>query len=205
MTPATLLRFAPAGAVLVSRPRGACHASVGTLTPSGRLHGRPVCGTRTRRLYADTRSSPRVCRRCVAALVPVGAATHPVHRDEWRSEYGSLTAFDLAIDAFLAETPDEVARVRFLAVLLVGWPAMSEPVVSPSGHVGRSLIYRLNKADARCGTPPDEFQVRLAAKVAADSANAEQARKNNARAIAEDRERAAAEAGRYVPSWLQPA
>lgn len=157
---------------LVSRPHGVTHAYVGPLTPSGRRvprSGRTVCRAHTRSLYVlpelpsqgsvtTVSGGPRgrVCARCSARLLPRGEAAYraeqPASRHEWVDTYSRLTPFDLAVDAYMATTAAEVDRVEFLAVLLVGWPAIhTHPVVSPTGKTTGPLTRHLRKARGRVG------------------------------------------------------
>lgn len=185
MNTTTLLRQAPVGAVLVRRPHGVTHIYVGPLTPSGRMvpeaTGRAVCRQRTRRLYVvdapketdfDPRA-PRACRRCVAVVCKGKAATAtPTTRGDWLATYGDLTPFDLAVDAWMAETPDEIDRVQYLALLIVGWPAVdTSPVVSPTGRSTRPLTAYLADARRRVGHLTDRA-IRLREKADAEAAAA---------------------------------
>ena len=181
----TLLREAPAGAVLVRRPRGVTHIYVGPLTPSGRMvpeaSGRAVCRQRTRRLYVVDTSSliPRACRRCVAVVCKGTLTTAtPTTRGQWLAAYGDLTPFDLAVDAWLAETPEEVDRVRFLALLIVGWPAVDRsPVVAPSGRTTRPLLRHIETARIRVGQLTDRtLRYREQVDAEAEAAAAKEAR-----------------------------
>lgn len=76
--------------------------------------------------------------------------TQPLSRGELQTAYEGVTAFDLAVDAYLAETADDVARVEWLALLLVGYPATAtEPVVSPDGKETGPLDEHLENARQR--------------------------------------------------------
>lgn len=153
---------------LVARPAGVVHAYVGPLTPSGRhvpRAGRTVCRAHTRRLHVLERttvtlgrresSGPQVCARCSARLtlprVTGGPSTIPTRDDALRT-YADTTAFDLAVQAWMAETPEDLERVEWLALLVVGFPACAtEPVVSPGGKVTGPLDDHITRARARVG------------------------------------------------------
>ena len=169
MTPLTLLADARlthrAPVALASRPTGVLHAYAGPLTPTGRSPrgARPVCGSRTRTLRAVPLSEVRrlrVCERCHAHLDRLGKAggvgTQPPSRGQLLAAYAGVTAFDLAVDAWRAETPADVERVEHLALLLVGLKATkSEPVVSPDGKATGPLDEHLAQARRRLGIVRD--------------------------------------------------
>lgn len=171
-----LLRAAGESAQLVARPRGVAHVYVGPLTPSGRYvprTGRTVCRARTRRLSVlestpvalDPTGKP-ACRLCTARLahVPRQGEAGPTSRDQVLTAYDGITAFDLAIDAFMAETPAEVERLEWLALLLVGFPACHRtPVVSPAGKVSDPLDHHIRRARTRVGATRDHLGVLRAA------------------------------------------
>lgn len=219
----TALRLAGEGARLVQRPRGAVsHVYVGSLSPSGRgtvpRRGRAVCHSRTGVLYVvepvpssldpDAR---RLCRRCVAALLSHadraggswrGGHTAPVSREDW-IRTNQLTPFDLALAAFMAETETEIQRVEYLALLQVGWPAVTtEAVVSPSGKQSSPLWSHIDRARSRLGCPrgDTEREYARAAELRDLAAKSTAARKKQVR-----RERVEAEQreGRYVPGFMQ--
>lgn len=151
--------------VLATRPGGVLHAYVGPLTPTGRSPrgGRPVCGTRTRTLRAIPHSEVRrlrVCERCRAHLDRLGKAggvgTQPPSRGQLLAAYDGVTAFDLALDAWRAETAEDLERVEHLALLIVGIRASkTEPVVSPGGKVTGPLDEHIAKARRRLGIVRD--------------------------------------------------
>lgn len=163
MITTTALHIAGHGSHVVGRPSGVAHVYVGPLTPSGRWvprSGRAVCKTRTRRLAVLERDgSPldpaarRLCGRCSACLSPRRQVEQlPVTREEWLARFGSLSPFDLAVDAFMAETVEEIQRLEFLALLLVGYPACAkDPVVSPAGKVSPPLDKQLSRHRTRVG------------------------------------------------------
>jgi hypothetical protein len=169
MTPLALLADArlarQAPVVLASRPTGVLHAFSGPLTPTGRSPrgARPVCGTRTRTLRAIPLSEVRrlrVCERCHAHLDRLGKAggvgTQPPSRGQLLAAYAGVTSFDLAVDAWRAETVEDVERVEHLALLLVGIrAAKTEPVVSPDGKVTGPLDEHLSNARRRLGIVRD--------------------------------------------------
>lgn len=150
---------------IVARPAGVLHAYVGTLTPAGRCPrgARPACGVRTRALrevpLAEVRRR-RVCGRCHAHLDRLGKAgevgTQPRTRSQLLTAYAGVTAFDLAVDAWRAETSADVERVEWLALLLVGYPAVErDQVVSPDGKVTGSLDEHIAQARLRLGITRD--------------------------------------------------
>ena len=151
--------------VLVSRPAGVLHAYAGPLTPSGRFTpraARPACGTRTRGLGVTPLSEvrrQRVCVRCTALLTrgtPAAGEGGNHTRAELLAAYDGVTAYDLAVDAWRAETPADVARVEWLCLLLVGYPATStQPVVSPDGKTTGPLDEHLAHARRRLGVTRD--------------------------------------------------
>lgn len=151
--------------VLVARPRGVLHAYVGTLTPSERSTprgARPACGTRTRALRVVPLSEVRrrrVCVRCTARLSrgPHAAGEAGIQsRTELMAAYDGVTAFDLAVEAWRAETPADVERVEWLALLLVGYPATARvDVVSPEGKVTVPLDVHIARARRRLGITRD--------------------------------------------------
>jgi hypothetical protein len=169
MTPLALLAGARlacrARVTLASRPTGVLHAYAGPLTPTGRSPrgGRPVCGARTRTLRVVPLPEVRrlrVCERCHAHLVRLGKAggvgTQPPSRGQLLAAYAGVTSFDLAVDAWRAETVEDVERVEHLALLLFGIrAAKSEPVVSPDGKVTGPLDEHLAKARRRLGIVRD--------------------------------------------------
>lgn len=147
--------------VLASRPGGVLHAYVGPLTPSGRSPrgARPVCGTCTRTLRAVPLSEVRrvrVCKRCRAHLDRLGKAggvgTQTPSRGQLVAACKDVTAFDLALDAWRAETPEDVERVEHLALLVVGLKSTkTDPVVSPGGKVTEPLDDHIARARRRLG------------------------------------------------------
>lgn len=167
MTPLTLLastRLASSGeVVLAARPSGKLHGFVGPMTPSGRSPrgARPVCGVRTRALRVVPLSEvrrQRVCARCHAHLVRLGKAggVGTQSRTQLLAAYAGVTAFDLAVDAYRAESADDVARVEWLALLLVGYrQARTAPVQSPDGKVTGPLDEHIAKAYRRLGITSD--------------------------------------------------
>lgn len=185
--------------VLAHRPHGVAHVYVGPLTPSAGFvprARRTVCKTRTRRLTvcvspaALTPSQRRLCRRCVAVLLSWGQQDrhHLVTREDWLREFGDLTAFDLAVDAYMAETPAEVERVAFLALLVVGFPACArDAVVSPTGKTTRPLDAYVSRARNRVGGQRPEEIARAEIHDIA-SANAAEERRAAARLTRKERE-----------------
>lgn len=151
--------------VLAARPTGVLHAYVGPLTPSGRFiprAARPACGARTRALGVVPLSEVRrrrVCARCTARLAcgPHTAGEAGNHsRAELAAAYDGVTAFDLAVDAYRAETAADVDRVEWLALLLVGLhDAKTQPVVSPDGKTTGPLDQHIAKARRRLGITRD--------------------------------------------------
>ncbi len=149
--------------VLVARPTGVLHAYVGPLTPSGRFTpraARPACGVRTRGLsvipLAEVRRR-RVCVRCTARLgTPAAGGAGTQSRTQLLAAYEGVTAFDLALDAWRAETPDDLERVEHLALLVIGLrAAKTEPVVSPGGKVTGPLDDHITRARRRLGIVRD--------------------------------------------------
>lgn len=150
--------------VLAARPDGVLHAYVGPLTPSERTPrgARPACGTRTRALRVVPLSEVRrrrVCVRCSARLArgphAVGEAGNQT-RGQLLAAYDGVTAFDLAVEAWRAETPADVERVEWLALLLVGYPATARvDVVSPDGKVTVPLDVHIARARRRLGITRD--------------------------------------------------
>lgn len=134
------------------------------------------------------------------------SAGYPSTRTGWAAAYAGVTGFDLAVDAYMAETSAEVDRVRFLGLLIVGWPAYAtDPVVSPAGKTSRPLMKHVDRAAARVGTPVDEWWTRQAAELEVAALNTEQVRRQRARDLVRDREAQAEREGRYVPGWARPA
>lgn len=148
--------------VLAARPAGVLHVYTGPLTPSGRCvprAARTVCKTRTRTLRVvslDRVGRRRVCAHCRARLAsPVSEAGHPT-RASLLEAYAGVTPFDLAMDAWRAETVADVERVELLALLLVGYPACKKsPVVGPDGHENDPLVVWTARARARVGATRD--------------------------------------------------
>jgi hypothetical protein len=168
---ATALRLARLGSttstdlvVLVHRPRGVAHVYVGPLTPSGGFVPRcrrTVCGTRTRRLTVDgpvpvdTASARRMCRRCTTCL-HLGKNSQvvqlPTRREDWQAEFAGVTAWHLAVVAFMAETVTEVERLEWLALLVVGFPACRDnQITAPTGKVLPPLDVHVARARVRVG------------------------------------------------------
>ena len=149
--------------VLVCRPRGVLHAYVGPLTRSGRFiprSARPTCGARTRALgvvpLSEVRDRP-VCARCTARLLShVQEAGHPT-RAQMLAAYADVTPFDLALDAWRAESVEDVERVQHAALLLFGAKAAkNDPVVAPgTGKVTGPLDAHIAKAYRRLGISRD--------------------------------------------------
>lgn len=171
--------------VLVARPRGVLHAYTGSLTPSGRSvprAGRTACHAHTRTLTVVPLAAVgtrRVCLRCTARLTQLGCgeAGHPQTRDQVLASYDGVTAFDLAVDAWRAETLDDVERLEWLALLIVGYPACSsEPVVAPSGKTNPPLDVLIARARTRLGGTRDPLAW-TRASVAADEENTRAAAK----------------------------
>jgi hypothetical protein len=157
MTPLGLRTAAGAGSHLVARPNGVLHAYRGPLTPSGRSvprAGRAACNARTRTLTAIPLPAVQdrsVCGRCSARF-----AAHPhcepgtLPRDEARALYADVTPFDLAVDAYRAETEADIDRLEWVALLVVGLPALKrDPVTSPAGKVSPPLDQLIARARRR--------------------------------------------------------
>lgn len=161
MTPLGLRSAAGAGAHLVARPAGVLHAHRGPLTSSGRSvprAGRATCNARTRTLAVVALSEVgdrRVCGRCSARLAasPV-CEPGSLPRHEARALYADVTPFDLAVDAWRAETAADVERVEWIALLVVGLPGLRrDPVVAPNGKENPPLDQLIARARLRvCGT-----------------------------------------------------
>lgn len=175
MTPLDLLastRLRTSGCVvLAARPAGVLHAFAGPLTPSGRFTpraARPACGVHTRVLRVIPLSEVRrrrVCVRCTARLAQSlpGEASHPT-RAQLQAAYDGVTPFDLAVDAWRAQTSEDLARVEWLTLLLVGYPACTtDQVVSPEGKVTGPLDDHIAKARRRLGIVRDAMGPELRA------------------------------------------
>lgn len=172
------------GARLVGRPSSSvAHAYVGSVTPSGRWvprGGRTVCGVRTRRLRVlsgvargDTSDGRRGCLRCWARIAS-RRAQQPRTRDAWARLFVGVTAYDVAVAAYRARTREDVELLEFIALLLVGWPAVhTDDVVSPWGKTTRPLGKQLATARLRVGARRDPLTPGL--RAAADE-NAMRAR-----------------------------
>lgn len=157
MTPLGLRSAAGAGAHLVARPNGVLHAYRGPLTSSGRSvprAGRATCNVRARTLGVVPLSlvgRQRVCGRCRARLAasPVcEPGTLPRH--EARQLFADVTPFDLAVDAWRCETEQDIDRLEWIALLIVGLPALRrDPVVAPNGKVTEPLDQQITRARRR--------------------------------------------------------
>lgn len=202
MTPLDLLattRLTSADVVvLAARPAGVLHTYSGTLTPTGRSPraARPACGVRTRVLrevpLSEVRTR-RVCVRCTARLTRTSAAgeagIQPPSRGQLLAAYAGVTAFDLAVDAYRAETPADVSRVEWLALLLVGFPATSrDQVVSPDGKITGPLDDHITKARRRLGIVRDPMGPELRAAATENELLARHAAKQRRRDGWADRE-----------------
>lgn len=202
MTPLALLADArlacQAPVSLASRPAGVLHAYTGPLTPSGRCPrgARPVCGARTRTLRGIPLSEVRrlrVCKRCHAHLDRLGKAggvgTQPPSREQLLAAYVGVTAFDLAVDAWRAETAEDVERVEHLALLLAGLTATrTEPVVSPDGKETGPLDEHIAKARRRLGIVRDPLAGPLRAAATENEVLARHAAKERRKQAWLDRE-----------------
>lgn len=141
----------------MARPHGVLHAYRGPLTPSGRSvprAGRAECNVHTRTLGVvalSTVGRRRVCGRCRARLAasPVcEPGTLPRH--EARALYSDVTPFDLAVDAWRCETEADIDRLEWIALLIVGLPALKrDPVVAPSGKTNPPLDQLIARARRR--------------------------------------------------------
>lgn len=160
MTPLGLRAAAGRDAKLVARPRGVLHAYTGPLTPSGRWvprAGRTACHAHTRTLAVvslPTVGSRRVCGRCTARLTtPRTGEAGRMTRDDALDLYRDVTPFDLAVDAWRAETVEDVERDEWLALLVVGYPACkTDPVIAPTGKENPPLDDLIARARRRvCG------------------------------------------------------
>jgi hypothetical protein len=145
----TALRLAGQGSRLVARPTGVAHVYTGPLTPSGRFvprNRRTVCRAHTRRLAVlpVERTStlvhhgstlPRLCARCSACLAPGETRqAEPTSRDDFRAVYADTSPFELVVAARMAETPDELAAVGHLSLVLFGHRGCLQPVVRRDGR-----------------------------------------------------------------------
>lgn len=150
------LHLAGPGAVPVRRPRGVVHVYVGRLTRSGRAvpaTGRPVCGIRTRRLRVLGPGSSlhplsvlvRLCARCARVLERRRPAPRVLRtREEYRAAHATTTLLQLAHDAELAETAEELDAVAHLSLALFGHLAcVSQPVNRPNGRTLHALLEHL--------------------------------------------------------------
>lgn len=196
MTPLTLRTQAGPEAHLVARPRGVLHAYVGPLTPSGQRvprAARTVCRTRTRTLRVVPLSvvgRRRVCVSCTARLARTapGGTSHP-SRASYADAYDGVTPFDLALDAWRAETPADVERVELLALLLVGYPAcQTAPVIGPDGHENAPLDVWLARARARVGAVRDPLTPGLRAAAEENRATGHEKAKQRRRDAWRERE-----------------
>lgn len=184
------------------RPRGYDHVYVGPLTPSGRFvpHGhRTVCGTRTRRLSVDgpvpvNVVARRMCRRCTCLLLGKSRRVQlPTRREECVAEFAGLTAWDLAVDAFMAETEPEVERLEWLALVMVGFPACQrDPITAPTGKVSPPLDIHISRARIRVGAQRDTEGGRRLQILIAEN---QEIRKRERKEVWDDRERRIADIG----------
>jgi hypothetical protein len=181
---------------LVCRPRGVLHAYVGPLTRSGRSvprAARPTCGVRTRALGVVPLSEVRrrrVCARCTARLLtPVQEAGHPT-RGQLLDAYAGVTDFDLALDAWRAETPEDLERVEHLALLLLGPRAAAKtPVVAPiTGKVTGPVDDHVAQARRRLGITRDPLGPDARATANENELIARHAAKGRRKAAWQDRE-----------------
>jgi hypothetical protein len=129
--------------------------------------GQAVCRARTRQLrvvptppgwstlqcsQAGARRLPRLCARCSTCLSrrvpsPHGAASpvgrqveqHPTSRAAYRHRFADLTPADLWVAAQLATTPEELAAVGHLSLVLFGHHGCTRPVTCRSGRIRTSL------------------------------------------------------------------
>lgn len=186
MTPLGLRAAAGVGTHLVARPNGVLHAYSGPLTPSGRRvprSGRAACNVRARTLSAVSLpavQSRRVCGRC-AARFTASPTCEPgsLPRSEARALYADVTPFDLAVDAWRAETVADVERLEWVALLVVGLPGLKrDPVIAPSGKQSPPLDQLIARArlriagsrdyltpTARAAAAENEHQAREAARL----------------------------------------
>lgn len=100
-----------------------------------------------------------MCGRCSARL-----AAHPrcepgtLPRHEAKALYADVTAFDLAVDAWRAETEDDIDRLEWVALLVVEWHALKkEPVVAPSGKTSPPLDELIRRARRRISGARDHI------------------------------------------------
>lgn len=168
--PVQLLSAATAReAHLVARKRGVVHLYTGPLTPSGRYvprAGRTACNVRTRRLTVLPRTvaldlaspSLRACGRCSARLSRLSGRAEHISRDAAITRYGHLTAFDLALWAYLAVSEADVELVAWLGLLLLGLVACRDSqVVAPTGKTTGPLDSHVARARRRIGTTRDAY------------------------------------------------
>ena len=199
--------------VLVSRPAGVLHAYVGPLTPSGRFiprAARPACGTHTRALGVVPLSEvrrQRVCVRCSARLTrgtPATGGAGNQTRAQLLAAYDGVTAFDLAVDAYRAETPEDVERVEWLGLLLFGFPAVNrDPVVSPDGKVTGPLDEHVAHARRRLHITRDHLGPNARATAVENELVARHNAKGHRRAGWRDREDRIARLG-FVNATARP-
>lgn len=173
MTPLGLRAAAGVGAHMVSRPRGVLHAYVGPLTPSGRRvprAGRAVCKSRTRTLTVvplATVGARPVCGACVVRLANLPGGTGHLDRSQVRALYADVTPFDLAVDAWRAQSVADVERLELVALAVVGLPALRrDPVIAPTGKTNPPLDQLIAKARLRVAGTRDHLgpAARAAAK-----------------------------------------
>lgn len=152
--------------VLAARPAGVLHAYTGPLTPSGRRvprAGRTACHAHTRPLGVVPLSEVgfrRVCLRCTARLTSSlpGEAGRPLARGHALALHADVTPFDLAVDLWRAETIDDIERVEWLTLLIVGYPACrTVPVIAPTGKQNPPLDELIANARARFNETRDPY------------------------------------------------
>jgi hypothetical protein len=129
----------------------------------------------------------RVCGSCTARLsVPEGGRAN---RDQARRLYADVTPFDLAVDAWRAETVDDVERLEWVALLTVGLPALKrDPVVAPSGKVNPPLDQLIARARRRVAGARDYLSPSMRAAAVENEHEAREAARLGKRAGWRDRE-----------------
>lgn len=92
------------------------------------------------------------CRARLAASPSCEPGTLPRH--EAKALYADVTSFDLAVDAWRAQTEADVERLEWVALLVIGLPALKrDPVIAPNGKVTESLDRQIARARLRvCGS-----------------------------------------------------
>lgn len=103
--------------------------------------------------------------------------------------YADVTAFDLAVDAWRAESLADIERLEWVALLIVGLPALKrDDVVAPNGKVTPPLDKQIAAARLRVAGSRDYLSPSMRAAAVENEHEAREAARLGRRKSWQDRE-----------------